>query len=136
MSKQPNYYCLHCPHSGAMHSGPRMRCGGLDAAGDTCDCEPFVAATSSLPMEERKPSKVKSIKGETSEQHEKNLRVTERFTLASDESGHEYVIPVAKKAEFNKWNEMDTESEEFDCELFDEYRIDGGLLTFTDPKVN
>jgi hypothetical protein len=80
---------------------------------------------------------VKSIdKKPTDEKAEKNLRILERFTLVSDESGHEYVIPVARKIEFDTWNQMDTESEDFDCSLFEEFRIGGGLLTFTDPKVN
>jgi hypothetical protein len=80
---------------------------------------------------------IKSInKKPTDEKNEQNLRILERFTLVSDESGHEYVIPVARKIEFDTWNAMDTESEDFECELFNEFRIEGGLLTFTDPKVN
>lgn len=54
---QPNYYCLHCPHSGLMHGGGR--CGGLDAAGDTCDCDQFVPDTHRAPMEPYKaPPKI------------------------------------------------------------------------------
>jgi len=81
-------------------------------------------------------SKVQAIKGSTDDEHEKNLAIIERSTQVSDESGHEYVIPVHKLLEFEEWNEMDTESEDFDCERFDEFRIDGGRLTFTDPRVN
>jgi hypothetical protein len=34
-----------------------MQCGGVDAAGDTCDCEPFVADLSRPPMKEFAPKK-------------------------------------------------------------------------------
>jgi hypothetical protein len=82
-------------------------------------------------------AKIKSISGTpTDEKHERNLAIVERWTLVSDESGHDYVIPVYRLVEFREWNEMDTESEEFDCERFNEFRLDGGTLTFTDPKVN
>jgi hypothetical protein len=77
-----------------------------------------------------------SIKGQTTEQHEKNLAILQRFFLGSDDSGHEYVVPLALKAEFNAWAEADTEAEDFDPGLFDKYRFNGGLLTFTDPRTN
>ena len=55
-------------------------------------------------------AKIRSIDGKpTDEKHERNLKLIERWTLVSDE---------------------------FDYERFNEYRIDGGTLTFTDPKVN
>jgi len=81
-------------------------------------------------------SKVRAIKGSTDEEHEKNLAIIERFTLVSDESGHGYVIPVHRLLEFEEWNQMDYDREEFDCELFSDFRLDGGRLTFTDPRVN
>jgi hypothetical protein len=78
-------------------------------------------------------SKILSLdKKPTDEKHEKNLAILERFTLVSDNDGHEYVIPLARKIEFDKW----VEAEDFDCDRFNEFRIEGGLLTFTDPKVN
>ncbi len=140
MAKQPNYYCLHCPHSGAMHSGPQMKCGGLDAAGDTCDCSPFVADLLRSPMEERKLLKVKSIdKKPTDEKYEKNLAIIERYRIISDESGHQYVIPVWKTEMFLAWaRAIETDDEEYfanDSTNFNDCRVDGGLLTFTDPKV-
>lgn len=82
-------------------------------------------------------AKINSIdKKPTDEKHERNLRILERWTLVSDESGHEYVIPIARKIEFDTWSQMETELEEFNCELFNEFRIEGGTLTFTDPRVN
>jgi hypothetical protein len=54
----------------------------------------------------------------------------------SDGDGHEYVIPLYLKTEFDTWNEMDAESEEFNSNQFNEYMLGGGLLTFTDPKIN
>lgn len=125
MANQPNYYCLHCPHSGAMHGGPKMSCGGLDGAGDTCDCGPFVPDLSRPPMEERKPVKVKSIdRKPTNEQHEKNLAIIERYRLIRDANGEDYVIPVHATQDFYA-----------SPGKFASCRIDGGVLTFTDPKV-
>ena len=82
-------------------------------------------------------AKIRSIsKKGTDEQNEKNLSILERYFIGRDESGHKYVVPVLRKIEFDAWNESDSESEGFDPGLFNEYRLDGGLLTFTDPKVN
>lgn len=81
-------------------------------------------------------AEIRSIDGKpTDEKHERNLIILERWTLVSDESGHRYVIPIARKIEFDTWNDI-AESDEFDYERFNEYKIDGGTLTFTDPKVN
>ena len=77
---------------------------------------------------------VKSInKKPTDEKSEKNLRLLERFTLVRDDSGHRYVIPIGIKVEFDKWA---VEEDTNDPNKFDDFRIEGGLLTFTDPKVN
>lgn len=79
---------------------------------------------------------IKSIdKKPTDEKNEQNLRILERFTLVSDDDGHKYIIPVARKLEFDAWLRA-TEDSDFSDPGFDEFRIDGGLLTFTDPKVN
>jgi len=84
----------------------------------------------------KKKKMIKSIdRNPTDERHEKNLAIVERYCLVSDEDGHNYVIPLARKIEFDVWQETDAESEDFKCELFSEFRIEGGLLTFTDPKV-
>jgi hypothetical protein len=80
---------------------------------------------------------VKSIdKKPTDDRREKNLVIVERYFIGSDDSGHQYVMPVYRKVEFDEWNQMSTESEGFNPSLFDEFRLDGGLLTFTDPRVN
>jgi hypothetical protein len=80
---------------------------------------------------------VKSIdKKPTDERREKNSIIIERYFVGSDDSGHQYVVPIYRKIEFDEWNQMSTESEDFNPDLFNEYRLDGGLLTFTDPKVN
>jgi len=80
---------------------------------------------------------VKSIdKKPTDEKHEKNLHILERYFIGSDDSGHKYVVPIARKLEFDEWSQADTEEEDFDPDLFNDFRLDGGLLTFTDPKVN
>lgn len=79
--------------------------------------------------------KIQAIKGETTEQHEKNLRVIERFMIAHDNDGHQYVIPLAKRTEFYEWLADEERSTYSECEKYNEYRVEGGLLTFTDPKV-
>jgi hypothetical protein len=55
-----------------------------------------------------------------------------RFTIVSDDSSHKYVIPVEKMEEFEVWAENEDCD---DCGRYDEYRLDGGTLTFTDPKI-
>lgn len=80
---------------------------------------------------------VKSIdKKPTDERREKNSIIIERYFIGRDDSGHEYVVPIYRKIEFDEWNQMSTEVENFNPDLFNEYRLDGGLLTFTDPRVN
>ena len=78
-------------------------------------------------------SRVRSIKGTTDEKTEKALAVTQRFRLVSDESGHKYAIPVYKTDDFYKWSEAMENGDEFECDDFEEYRVEG-LLTFTDPQ--
>jgi hypothetical protein len=72
----------------------------------------------------------------TDDRRENNLAIVERYFVGSDDSGHQYVLPIYRKIEFDEWNNMSTESEDFNPDLFNEYRLDGGLLTFTDPRVN
>ena len=82
-------------------------------------------------------SKVKSIKGETTEQHEKNLAIIQRFCLVSDNSGHEYAIPVHLSDAFYQWVEITEDDEralEYEGEDFEKYRVEG-TLTFTDPQT-
>jgi hypothetical protein len=56
----------------------------------------------------------------------------QRYELCSDESGHEYFIPVEQKKEFYKWVESTENDEDTDFD-FDDCRIDG-TFTFTDPR--
>jgi hypothetical protein len=125
MSKKkiPNYYCLNCVHSGAVHSGPKMRCGGLDAAGDTCDCSPFVADIHRPPMKESTRTRKKAKR--TAEK-----KVT-RYRIMSD-GDHDYFISVGKELEFEAWVEQQ-ENGELTDDNFEENRIDG-TFTFTDPR--
>lgn len=58
----------------------------------------------------------------------------QRHTVVSDNDGHEYVIPVEKVEQFYIWLEDEELSTYEDCERYDEYRVNGGKLTFTDPK--
>lgn len=82
-------------------------------------------------------TKIKRIdRTETTEEVERSALLVERFTLAKDGDGHEYVLPISRLVEFEAWDATDPESEDFDCGKFDEYRYDGGLLTFTDPATN
>lgn len=85
-------------------------------------------------------AKIKSIdKKPTDEKNEKNLAVVERFCLVHDDSGHRYVIPAWKTAMFEAWvaatENDDEEYFENDSTDFSDCRIDGGVLTFLDPKV-
>lgn len=72
----------------------------------------------------------------TDEQHERNIAVIERYCITSDEDGYNYVIPVYKLSEFHAWVALKCpESKRTELFRFEDCRIDGGLLTFTDPKV-
>lgn len=86
-------------------------------------------------------TKIKSIdRHPTDEKQQKALALVERFCLVSDGSGHRYTIPVYLKVEFERWDSVfESEGEEMyneDPNKFDEYRLDDGMLTFTDPKVS
>jgi hypothetical protein len=57
--------------------------------------------------------------------------VKQRYTIASDDSGHDYVIPVERLADWYVF--IDDEDA---CDTPDwAKRIDGGRLTFTDWKI-
>lgn len=60
----------------------------------------------------------------------------ERYYFDSDDCGHNYLVPLSEKAEFQRWSEMDTESENFDPDGHPGTRIDGitGCWSFTDPQ--
>jgi hypothetical protein len=78
-------------------------------------------------------SRVRAIKGKTDEKTEKALAVIQRFRLVSDESGHEYAIPVYKTDDFYKWVQATENGDEFEGDDFEQYRVEG-MLTFTDPQ--
>ena len=59
----------------------------------------------------------------------------QRFTVVSDNDGHDYCIPVEAVKEFDAWLDDEERSTYTECSKYDEYRLDGGRLTFTDPKV-
>lgn len=59
----------------------------------------------------------------------------ERFFEGSDDGGHHYIVPVAKAREWSDWIDL-PEDDEAGWEVPEwAKRIDGGLLTFTDPKI-
>lgn len=83
-------------------------------------------------------SELKNIKGyPTNEKVEKSLAMCERYTLVHDNDGHGYVIKVFQINEFYQWVEHTEDEAGGDWEGYDynESRIDGGMLTFVDPKV-
>ena len=59
--------------------------------------------------------------------------MTERYFIGSDNSGHEYFVPVSRREEFDEWAQL-PEDDEAGWET-PEYatRIDG-RFTFTDPR--
>jgi hypothetical protein len=59
--------------------------------------------------------------------------VIERYFVGSDNSGHEYYVPISKRDDFQAWAEL-PEDDEAGWEV-PEYakRIDG-RFTFTDPR--
>ena len=55
-----------------------------------------------------------------------------RYELLSDESGHDYVVPVGNQKEFYAW--VDAEGQEFSGKDFQDCRVNVNRLTFTDPQ--
>lgn len=58
-----------------------------------------------------------------------------RYKLVSDESGHDYAIPVELEDDFYKWVAATENEEEFTELDFEDYRVEG-RLTFTDPRTD
>lgn len=59
--------------------------------------------------------------------------MTTRYFIDSDNSGHEYYVPVSRREDFDKWSQLPEDDEE-GWETPDyATRIDG-RFTFTDPR--
>lgn len=62
------------------------------------------------------------------------MTITARYSIHSDDSGHEYFVEVGMEGEFEAW--LDSESYEFtgyEGHDYEKNRIDG-RFTFTDPR--
>lgn len=57
----------------------------------------------------------------------------QRFKLLSDESGHDYIIPIEQEDRFYKWIDA-TENGDDTSDDFEDQRINCSGWTFTDPK--
>lgn len=58
-----------------------------------------------------------------------------RFFEDVDNSSHHFLVPVAKRAEWIAWRDLPEDDENgWDAPPW-ATRIDGGTLTFTDPKI-
>ena len=58
-----------------------------------------------------------------------------RYFLDRDESGHWYIVPVAKRAEWNKWRDLDGDDFEPDAPQWAKRLALGfQMMTFTDPQ--
>lgn len=63
------------------------------------------------------------------------MKESERYFEGSDNSGHHYIVPWSKRKEWSQWNELPEDDEaSWDVPEWAE-RIDGGTLTFADPRV-
>jgi hypothetical protein len=62
--------------------------------------------------------------------------MSQRYTVVSDDDGHEYVIPVEQRDEFYAWLADEERSTYEENDRYDEYRLNGGTLTFTDPQTS
>jgi len=58
----------------------------------------------------------------------------ERFFIGHDNSGHEYIVPVAKRAEWYAWTDLPEDDERSWDEPEFAIRINGSL-TFAAPEV-
>ena len=62
--------------------------------------------------------------------------MTQRFFLGCDSSGHDYLVPVERREDFNRWSDLPEDDPEGWEEPSYATRIDGPYtLTFTDPKT-
>jgi hypothetical protein len=62
--------------------------------------------------------------------------VSERYFISHDNSGHAYLVPLARIAEWREWVELPDDDERSWDEPDFAWRMDGGLLSFTDPIIN
>jgi hypothetical protein len=59
-----------------------------------------------------------------------------RFFIGHDQSGHEYLVPLGRIHAWRDWCAIDEDDERsWDVPDFAR-RIDGGALTFTDPRID
>ena len=59
----------------------------------------------------------------------------QRFFVSSDASGHDYLVPVDRYTEWWAWRDI-SEDDERSWDVPDYAKhIDGGTLTFSDPKI-
>ena len=65
----------------------------------------------------------------------KQQRKQQRYREISDNDGHHYVIKVEDEDAFYIWVEAMEEDGETPFD-FENARIDGGTLTFLDPRIN
>jgi hypothetical protein len=82
--------------------------------------------------------KLKNItKQPTDEKQERALALVERYRMIfSDTDAGIYVIPVWKTNNFLSWDRSRHDASEiYDGESFKDCIIDGGVLTFTDPRI-
>jgi hypothetical protein len=63
-----------------------------------------------------------------------------RYSIQSDDSGHDYFVEVGNEGEFEQWLQADFDAEEsgqdegyYEGHNYEENRIDG-RFTFTDPR--
>lgn len=63
--------------------------------------------------------------------------MSERYFLDTDQSGHWYLVPIAKEQEWNAWGEIDEDDPTSWVTPAFAQPVNGApqLVTFVDPKV-
>jgi hypothetical protein len=61
----------------------------------------------------------------------------QRYTIVSDNDGHDYVIPVGEDEQFYAWVDAMEDGQDYAGKDFEPYRLGGSLslLSFTDPRA-
>lgn len=60
--------------------------------------------------------------------------MSQRFFISSDDSGHDYLVPVDRREDWDRWREIPSDDERSWIVPLYAVPFETSQLTFTDPK--